>query len=580
MAITSKITQNQLELNPANPYAITAEDIYYNSTQTIKQYIDNFTVTVALDSIMYDPTTTLRQYLQTLEGTVDNLSASDISYSSSNVGNYLDNLDATQISYNGGSLDTFLDTINLTPGNLNTSQILHGTTYLNTYLNNLNTSQITYDSTNTLQEYLNSISSPSATWPVDYVFKAAQASQSPYSPLTTYYINTISNDIFNVIENIDSTNRKFILFNYDSFLNTNARMTDLYTIYHSQTRIDHYTYSSNYTLQNVSTNWSTNIETPAIPANPSLNSFITPTTPGPSIRRFHAVSSFYNFIVISGGDDGVIYHQLTDNWCYNPHINEWMQLASLSTGRRQHTITNVNNLLYLFGGYGGTPGSPACGLMGSLCQYDPWNNVMSPITPINTSPSARIGHIACSYNNKLYIFGGYDGTNYYNDLWEYNPLTNAWQQISTSGTPGQRSDHFAVIHNGELYVSGGTYNDGTTQTYYSDIIKYSFATNQWSTVTAALPSSRSSATMNVYDNKLYIFGGYDGTNYYNNFIVYDLLSNTISSIPTSLPTISDHTSLSIYEKLYIFGGYSSTTGYSRNFLIYDIPTNTWKDMTT
>jgi N-acetylneuraminic acid mutarotase len=47
-------------------------------------------------------------------------------------------------------------------------------------------------------------------------------------------------------------------------------------------------------------------------------------------------------------------------------------------------------------------------------------------------PSRRSGHSLTGYNNTLYLFGGFDKKNYYNDFWLFHPLTCKWKQISHS----------------------------------------------------------------------------------------------------------------------------------------------------
>lgn len=101
-----------------------------------------------------------------------------------------------------------------------------------------------------------------------------------------------------------------------------------------------------------------------------------------------------------------------------------------------------------------------------------------------TPPTGRGGHrmVYCSSNGLYYVFGGYDGTNYLNDLYSFNPATNVWSAITpaTATIPGTRAWH-AMVYNSEtneILVAGG-YNNVVNG--YLDVYKYSITGNEWTT---------------------------------------------------------------------------------------------------
>jgi N-acetylneuraminic acid mutarotase len=76
-----------------------------------------------------------------------------------------------------------------------------------------------------------------------------------------------------------------------------------------------------------------------------------------------------------------------------------------------------------------------------------------------TKPSPRASQSAVVYNNKCYIFGGMDEDNTkFGDLWELDLTTDMWKEITLpngSPCPQPRSGHSANIFNGKMYIFGG-----------------------------------------------------------------------------------------------------------------------------
>lgn len=78
------------------------------------------------------------------------------------------------------------------------------------------------------------------------------------------------------------------------------------------------------------------------------------------------------------------------------------------------------------------------------------------------SPPARAGHCAAVYDNKIYIFGGADADYFYNDIWCFDPRTNAWTPIPASGyLPSGRHGHSCTVIDGVFFIFGGNSPDGT-----------------------------------------------------------------------------------------------------------------------
>ena len=130
-------------------------------------------------------------------------------------------------------------------------------------------------------------------------------------------------------------------------------------------------------------------------------------------------------------------------------------------------------------------------------------------------------------NNKMVVFGGYDGTNYLNDVWEYNLDTNIWTQrpIISTTLPVVRDEHQAIYYNdgtnNKMVVFGG--QDGTN--VFNDVWEYNLDTNVWTQLTPRAIVSRNMSTIYYNDgtnNKMVVFGGQNATTFVNSTWKYIL----------------------------------------------------------
>ena len=94
------------------------------------------------------------------------------------------------------------------------------------------------------------------------------------------------------------------------------------------------------------------------------------------------------------------------------------------------------------------------------------------------------------------------------DFFACDLSTYTWSELPCKGNmPSPRYFHSCCIHGNKLYTYGG-YNGSDR---LADMFAYDFETNHWSEVDCSngeRPSGRSSLVAQVYENSLYIFGGY------------------------------------------------------------------------
>ena len=140
----------------------------------------------------------------------------------------------------------------------------------------------------------------------------------------------------------------------------------------------------------------------------------------------------------------------------------------------------------------------------------------------------------------MYVFGGDDGTisnpSKKNDMEiGFDNNTTDMELVAKNGTKTPaRAGHSAIVYNGKMYVFGG--DDGSTK--YNDVWKLDLGTKTWTQVTqvagAIEPSARIGHSAVVHSGSMYVFGG-TGSPKRNDTFQFDLVKNEWSAIVDNLP---------------------------------------------
>ena len=100
--------------------------------------------------------------------------------------------------------------------------------------------------------------------------------------------------------------------------------------------------------------------------------------------------------------------------------------------RTDHTVVLWDGRIFIYGGY---DGKKRFGDMYKCCiknyKYK-WKEIVSEgIQPLN-----RFGHSAVVFQNSMFIFGGWNGHDTMDDIFQYSFLSNYWYEIHrTNGSP-------------------------------------------------------------------------------------------------------------------------------------------------
>jgi N-acetylneuraminic acid mutarotase len=295
---------------------------------------------------------------------------------------------------------------------------------------------------------------------------------------------------------------------------------------------------------------------------------------------------------------------LNDIWQYDRALGRWIWQGGANTfnspgtygtigveapgnapGARHTgtTWTDADGDLWLFGGYGiGASGAPAW--LNDLWRFDrtskQWTHmkgstatggaatygVQGTPAPGNT-PGARSSATGFFRDGNLWLFGGYNGTSYYNDLWRYEIATGNWAWMegsntpningtygtqgtpSAANTPGSRRDATGwTASDGTLWLFGGLGlpASGTTAGDMSDLWRYDPVSGEWTWIKGVntlnavgvygtqntpapgnLPSARSAGSGWItVDGDLWLVGGFKNSGLtYDDVWIYDIASN-------------------------------------------------------
>lgn len=289
----------------------------------------------------------------------------------------------------------------------------------------------------------------------------------------------------------------------------------------------------------------------------------------PPARLCHISVTWGDYMWIQGGHNTIPNTQLfsevkVDMWRYSFTNESWEEVrVKDAPSKTEHTAVIYDDKLWLFGGYSGSY------FTNSLWSFDfkelKWNEVST----IGEVPSYRSAHIAVVHQDKMYIFGGWNGVNQNNDLYSFEFKTSSWTKIQSKGPiPAARCSHTAVSSDSlnKMIIFGGY--GGKSKKYLSDICFFDYATETWETF-ESLPSPRSRMRMVEWNNRIYLYGGWNKVEHFSNFYEFNLLTREWREIKESLFSCDDgkigQHSMAVYNNvLYIFAGYNSKIQSSTN----------------
>ncbi|CAK1590169.1 unnamed protein product [Parnassius mnemosyne] len=202
----------------------------------------------------------------------------------------------------------------------------------------------------------------------------------------------------------------------------------------------------------------------------------------------------------------------------------------------------------------------------------------------------RSKHTAVAYKDAIYVFGGDNGKSMLNDLIRFDIREKSWTKTGCMGTPpAPRYHHSAVVHRSSMFVFGGYTGDilaNSNLTNKNDLFEYKFQSAQWVQwkFVGQEPVPRSAHGAAVYDDKLWIFAGYDGNARLNDMWTVNLVGENrqwerVEQKGQCPPTCCNFPVAVARGKMFVFSGQSGAKITNALFQ-FDFETHTWSRVCT
>lgn len=178
------------------------------------------------------------------------------------------------------------------------------------------------------------------------------------------------------------------------------------------------------------------------------------------------------------------------------------------SGRYGHTLNMLGPKVLVFGGQveGFFFNDLVAFDLNTLNHASPRWELITPVEG-NDPPPSRTNHIAVTHNDKLYVFGGTNGVEWFNDIWRFDPILRSWTMLKCSGfVPQPREGHSASLVGDVIYVFGGRDVDGND---LGDLSAFKISTSRWFTFQnmGPGPSPRSGHALCTVGKRIYVVGG-------------------------------------------------------------------------
>lgn len=224
---------------------------------------------------------------------------------------------------------------------------------------------------------------------------------------------------------------------------------------------------------------------------------------------------------------GGLKHDKWFNDVYKLNTNTWkwtkIEAIGKAPTRAYHSCTMDYDELLIFGGVYPTPINNPDGSSSELCIFS--TDSKSWYTPIVTGdiPSGRSGHSACMLDRKLYIFGGWDTTQCFNDIHVLDlGIMNFVRQSATGTVPSPRTWHASqLLSDKRRFCVYGGFNGARA---LDDLFIFSSVDNSWTKLFYPGLVCRAGHDVirrnieNESGEKLLVFGGGDNDGHFYNDI--------------------------------------------------------------
>ncbi|MCC5808421.1 MAG: hypothetical protein JJU00_18985 [Opitutales bacterium] len=255
----------------------------------------------------------------------------------------------------------------------------------------------------------------------------------------------------------------------------------------------------------------------------------------PSARAYHTAVWTGTEMIVWGGEDGDAgANPFGDGARYNPATDTWAPLSMVNapSPRSRHTAVWTGTEMIIWGGKTGPDQATDTG-----ARYNPATDTWTAL-PLTGAPVARKRAVAVWTGTEMLVWGGENGaqTTSQTSGAHYDPATDTWEAIPTTGAPDGRA-FFPPVWSGEELIVWGGFRRGANQVNTGGL--YNPQTRTWRTLGLnGSPPSRRNAHAAVWTgNAMIVLGGFfgsaldDGGIYYPDANVWEPLPTLGRSTP-------------------------------------------------
>jgi len=186
-------------------------------------------------------------------------------------------------------------------------------------------------------------------------------------------------------------------------------------------------------------------------------------------------------------------------------------------GIRSHSASLIKNKIFVLGGCDASDKFNDVAILDTDIQH--W---YFPTVSGEKRGNFRAHTATCVQNDQIFVFGGGDGPNYFNDLWLFDTVNTSWSKPQTTGKhrPSQRRAHTAEYLDDHIYIFGG----GDGKQALNDTYSLNAETLHWSMMKTCgqSPSKRGYHKSVIVGSRMYILGGSNGKECFDDIYGLDL----------------------------------------------------------
>jgi len=193
----------------------------------------------------------------------------------------------------------------------------------------------------------------------------------------------------------------------------------------------------------------------------------------PPTRSAHIGVVYKEYMYIFGGWNGAV--QFNDMYKFHFETKTWSQVnetGDIPKPRCSHTacVNKADDHMYVFGGYGG----PADAYLNDVCTFnfvtESWERYNSSYHGNGPSPRSRMRMV--ELNGMLYVFGGWNKQEHFSDMFRFDTKMKRWEQVTIVGKEGFKiGQHSMCTYNNYLYLFGG-FNDSKERKITQDFFTF------------------------------------------------------------------------------------------------------------